>query len=51
LRVFDGVRAQVGEFDGFDLGPPELDCVEVVGVALERFDHQPRSRNLETVDR
>jgi hypothetical protein len=37
----DGLGAEVGQFDRFDVAPDHLDGVEVVGVAGESFDEQP----------
>ena len=38
----DGLGAEVGQFDCFDIAPDHLDGVEVVGVAGESFDEQWR---------
>ena len=42
MGFVDGLGAEVGQFDCFDIAPDHLDGVEVVGVAGESFDEQWR---------
>src|SRR6516162_3821517 len=41
-RLVDGLGAEIGQFDSFDIAPQQLDRVEVWGVGRQSFYNQPR---------